>query len=39
MLAYLFIYEQTRIHVRAPLSPFALITALRCNSASLIHLK
>lgn len=40
MLAYLFIYEQTHIHVRAShFPPFALMAALRSNSGGLIHLK
>lgn len=40
MLAYLFIYEQTHIHVRVShFPPFVLMAALRSNSGGLIHLK
>lgn len=40
MLAHLFIYEQTHIHVRVShFPPFALMAALGSNSTGLIHLK
>lgn len=41
MLAYLFIYEQTHTFMSrvSHFPPFALMAALRSNSAGLIHLK